>query len=556
MVTGISGDNGTGTNSLTYDALRRLTAESGLASARSYQYDLDGNRTRKVEGATTIDYAYDRTDELINQTISGTGTAFSYDAYGDQTQAANSVSAVTTSTFDTASHLTAINAPGTTADVALSLDALGRFATQTVNGATDTYGYVGSSETVLAIVGATTRLSALSGDGSRVATQDGRWAAFLVPDLHGNVVAAEASGSTAIVNAIRYDGYGQTLGTPYTAAMAIGMDARYQGRLDLSATSDSLYDMAARFYAPGSGAFTQVDSVTGSAQDPLSMNRFLYAEANPTTFIDPTGHFVSEEDSTQATRCVHAGDSGCGSTRATSKSKIRWSHSRSSGRHWNWNEKPATSPRRTAARDEASRDVPLETPQKHDGFGWFAVGVGRGVVDVGIGAVTSVPFALTHLSEAATGFQCFTQDGCLARAGHTVGIDHAPENFRRGIDYVHSLPDEDKGHFAGAVATTAILARGLAKLPRGTGASEDTGVVFRSNASHIFREATGHLAEDTPANRALLQGAVQPSNLVGVRPEGSISVYRQLMADGRQVWVEVKDGTEITNGGVNELPRP
>ncbi len=28
----------------------------------------------------------------------------------------------------------------------------------------------------------------------------------------------------------------------------------------------------------------------GSVQNPLSLNRFLYAEANPTTLIDPSGH--------------------------------------------------------------------------------------------------------------------------------------------------------------------------------------------------------------------------------------------------------------------------
>jgi hypothetical protein len=43
-------------------------------------------------------------------------------------------------------------------------------------------------------------------------------------------------------------------------------------------------------YAPSLGAFTSLDSVMGSAANPLSMNRFLYAESNPTTFIDPTGH--------------------------------------------------------------------------------------------------------------------------------------------------------------------------------------------------------------------------------------------------------------------------
>ena len=35
--------------------------------------------------------------------------------------------------------------------------------------------------------------------------------------------------------------------------------------------------MSARFYSPGLGAFTQFDTVAGQAQNPLSMNRFLYA---------------------------------------------------------------------------------------------------------------------------------------------------------------------------------------------------------------------------------------------------------------------------------------
>ncbi len=52
------------------------------------------------------------------------------------------------------------------------------------------------------------------------------------------------------------------------------------------------YDAGARFYAPYLGMFTQLDSVTGKPADPRSMNRFLYAEGNPWTFIDPSGHMI------------------------------------------------------------------------------------------------------------------------------------------------------------------------------------------------------------------------------------------------------------------------
>ena len=336
-LSGVTGDNGTGTNDFSYDPLRRLVGETGLAKTDSYQYDLDGNRTRKVQGSTTIDYAYDATDQLKKQTIAGLDTIYSYSAYGDLTQSGTSVSTVTSYGYDTASHMISTNGPGGTSDDAsFSLDALGRFATRSVAGSLDsTYGYVGDGETVVALVGATTRVSAIGPDGSRVATKDASTTAYLLPDLHGNVIGAEASGSTTIVNAIRYDGYGQTLGTPYTASGNVAMDVKYQGRLDVSASAEPLYDMSARFYSPAQGTFTQLDSVMGGAQDPLSMNRFLYAEANPATFIDPTGHFISENDSTPTTSCTHIGDPGCGSTAPTSRSTVRAATKKLPGNyHW------------------------------------------------------------------------------------------------------------------------------------------------------------------------------------------------------------------------------
>ena len=61
---GIDGDAAGGTATYTYDRLGRLVGETGLATAKTYTYDLDGNRTRKVEGGVTFDYTYDRVDQL------------------------------------------------------------------------------------------------------------------------------------------------------------------------------------------------------------------------------------------------------------------------------------------------------------------------------------------------------------------------------------------------------------------------------------------------------------------------------------------------------------
>jgi len=62
-----------------------------------------------------------------------------------------------------------------------------------------------------------------------------------------------------------------------------------------------------------------------------------------------------------------------------------------------------------------------------------------------------------------------------------------------------------------------------------------------------------HLAEDTPENRALLEGAVKPGNYIGTRAPG-VAVYRETLPDGTQVWAEVKGGA-ITNAGGNQIPR-
>ena len=77
--------------------------------------------------------------------------------------------------------------------------------------------------------------------------------------------------------------------------------------------------------------------------------------------------------------------------------------------------------------------------------------------------------------------------------------------------------------------------------------------IDEANADHIFRDAPGHLAEDTAENRAILEDAVKPGNYVETRPSG-VLVYREELPNGEQVWVNLRNG-KITNGGVNETPR-
>jgi RHS repeat-associated protein len=115
---------------------------------------------------------------------------------------------------------------------------------------------------------------------------------WLIADLHGNIVAAVSPGSSpALLSAYRYDAYGETCGSWSASSGSIAVPWRFQGRLLESATgSTDLYDFGARSYDPSLGAFTSFDSVAGSAQNPLTLNRYLYANANPATLVDPDGH--------------------------------------------------------------------------------------------------------------------------------------------------------------------------------------------------------------------------------------------------------------------------
>jgi RHS repeat-associated protein len=115
----------------------------------------------------------------------------------------------------------------------------------------------------------------------------------VVADLHGSIAADIDNGSNpSFLSAFRYDAYGETVDSYNSAGNTLILPWRYQGRILESADgATDLYDFAARSYDPGLGAFTSFDTVAGSAQNPLSLNRYLYANANPASLVDPDGHW-------------------------------------------------------------------------------------------------------------------------------------------------------------------------------------------------------------------------------------------------------------------------
>jgi RHS repeat-associated protein len=59
-----------------------------------------------------------------------------------------------------------------------------------------------------------------------------------------------------------------------------------------------LYYYGARYYNPNIGRFLQADALSGTLQDPLSLNKYAYVNNNPLKYIDPTGNGDQPADAT------------------------------------------------------------------------------------------------------------------------------------------------------------------------------------------------------------------------------------------------------------------
>jgi RHS repeat-associated protein len=301
-LTGVTGDAGDGTQTFTYDGLNRVVSAAGLDQSQGFVYDHDSNRVAVATGTGSVSYAYDRSGQLLSLDDEGHDPElFAYDAWGNLTTSATDFDTLTAYAYDAADRLTGITQPDAT-QTTFAFDALGRHASSTTGSVETTIAYLGTSETAWQLDDGTTTVNAtLDADGSRMAIEADGTDGFSLVDLHGNTAAAVNAADDTILSAVRYDAYGQTADS-HDSGGGFSRPWGFQGRLDLSADpANPLYEFSARFYAPVLGAFTQLDSYAGDAASVLSLNRYLYAGANPWTLIDPSGHAFE----------AGAGGSGC-----------------------------------------------------------------------------------------------------------------------------------------------------------------------------------------------------------------------------------------------------
>lgn len=114
--------------------------------------------------------------------------------------------------------------------------------------------------------------------------RDGKFSYYLT-DGHGSVRAL-MNENGSITDRYTYDAFGNLI----SSTGRTQNDFLFAGEQFDAVTG--LYYLRARYMNPSVGTFISMDSYSGSIDDPVSLHKYLYANANPVSNSDPSGYFT------------------------------------------------------------------------------------------------------------------------------------------------------------------------------------------------------------------------------------------------------------------------
>jgi RHS repeat-associated protein len=271
-----------------YDSLYRLTQETlsgGTSGTLTYGYDPVGNRTSRTSSPTLPNQAntFTANDWLASD---------NYDNNGNTTNSAGNFYR-----YDALNRLTNVN----NGAILVAYDGDGNRVRKTISGTTTYYlvddlnpsGYAQVLEEWTAS-GGSTNLSRLYNYGTSLISQrqvaGGASTNYFVWDGHGSTrMLMDIGGNVA--NAFAYDAYG-TLIASNTASQTAYLYSGQQFDSDLGS-----YYQRARYLNQNTGRFWTMDTYQGDNEEPISLHKYLYCEANPVNENDPSGNYGSGESS-------------------------------------------------------------------------------------------------------------------------------------------------------------------------------------------------------------------------------------------------------------------
>jgi RHS repeat-associated protein len=278
-----------------YDDLDRLEKEeifdSGATVATrtiEYAYDVVGNRLSRVDsGEGTTIYTYDNNDRLLTETTDGVATTYTYDDNGNTISKTTGAETVTYE-WDAENRLVGADTDGDGAiDLTNQYDADGVRVAQTVNGE-ETRFLIDTNRPYAQVLeeyteGGIIQVSYVHGNDLISQERNGQESFYHVDGLGSTRALSDESGLTT--DRYIYDAFGRVL----TKIGDTDNSYLYAGeQRDQNLGFDYL---RARYLNFKTGRFVSRDTFEGDLRAPLTLNKHLYANANPVNFIDPSGFF-------------------------------------------------------------------------------------------------------------------------------------------------------------------------------------------------------------------------------------------------------------------------
>ncbi|MDE7156492.1 MAG: hypothetical protein K2O02_00730 [Lachnospiraceae bacterium] len=271
-ITGISKDVTEGVTEYTYNALNQLVYENMEGITVSYSYDDNGNLISQHGDKEDKTYTYNGENRLITASVSNgnnvTIESYTYDYEGNRITKKTNEEEEIWYLNDTFGELT---------QIALELS-------KDIGNSTQ-------EENVYSVKKYYTRGVDLLGVDILEENNYTYKRKQYIMDGHGSVTALAESDEkcTAITDTYTYDAYGSLL--EHTG----DTDNEYLYTGEQYNESTGLYYLRARYMNPQTGTFISMDSYAGTLDSPVSLHKYLYANANPVMYSDPTGYFSLSE---------------------------------------------------------------------------------------------------------------------------------------------------------------------------------------------------------------------------------------------------------------------
>lgn len=257
-------------------------------TSTEYSYDNNSNRISKVEDGTETDYSYNELNQLIKEESKGNSIDYSYDKNGNLISKEGS-NEDTTYSYNNDNKLirTTIQQGANVTIEAYEYDYLGNRIKKTVN-ENDVTKYLVDTNNDLAQVIAETddnnNLKAYYTRGLELISQERDNENYYLYDWEGNVRSLLDNSGNATDN-YSYDAFGNI------TEKSGSTENNYYYNGEQYDSNTGFYYLRARYMNPQTGIFITMDPYSGSIFDPVSLHKYLYANANPVMNSDPTGNF-------------------------------------------------------------------------------------------------------------------------------------------------------------------------------------------------------------------------------------------------------------------------